>query len=53
MGISSKIDMDFQLAILITNEITTQVVELFIEYDLQPPFNYGNFDKIRPQLQYG
>jgi hypothetical protein len=45
--------MVFQLAILITNEITAQVMQLFIEYDPQPPFNYGNLDKVRPQLQYG
>jgi len=52
-GVSSGIDMGFQLTTLITNEITAQVVQLFIEYDLQPPFNYGNLHKVRPQLQYG
>ncbi len=52
-GVSSRIDMVLQLAILITNEITAQVVQLFIEYDPQPPFNCGNLDKVGPQLQYG
>jgi hypothetical protein len=53
MGVSSGINMALQLAILITNEIIAQVVQLFIEYDLQPPFNCANLDKIRLQLQYG
>ncbi len=45
--------MALQLATLITNEIIAQVVQLFIEYDPQLAFNYGNLDKVRPQLQYG
>jgi hypothetical protein len=53
VSVSFGIDMVLQLAIMITNEITAQVVQFFMKYDPQPPFNYGNLDKVGPQLQYG
>ncbi|CAK9234531.1 unnamed protein product [Sphagnum jensenii] len=49
-GVSSGIDMALQLAALITDETTAQVVQLFIEYDPQPPFNCGSPDKAGPEL---
>ncbi len=49
-GVSSGIDMALQLAALITDETTAKAVQLYIEYDPQPPFDCGSPDKAGPEV---
>jgi putative intracellular protease/amidase len=41
-GVSSGIDMALTLAARLTDDVTAQAMQLFIEYDPQPPFDAGN-----------
>lgn len=36
-GVSSGIDMAIRLAALLSDEVTAQVIQLYTEYDPQPP----------------
>lgn len=49
-GVSSGIDMALQLAALITDETTAKAVQLYIEYDPEPPFDCGSTDKAGPEV---
>ena len=40
-GVSSGIDMALTLAAQLTDPVTAQVMQLFIEYDPQPPYDSG------------
>jgi putative intracellular protease/amidase len=40
-GVSSGIDMGLSLAAQLTDPVTAQAMQLFIEYDPQPPFDSG------------
>ncbi|WP_234357332.1 DJ-1/PfpI family protein [Streptomyces sp. NBRC 110028] len=44
-GVSSGIDMALALAALLTDEVTAQALQLWIEYDPQPPFDSGSLAK--------
>jgi putative intracellular protease/amidase len=44
-GVSSGIDMALRLAALLTDDLTAQALQLFIEYDPQPPFDAGSVAK--------
>jgi putative intracellular protease/amidase len=44
-GVSSGIDMAVQLAALLTDEVTAQAIQLYTEYDPQPPFDSGSVAK--------
>lgn len=44
-GVSSGIDMAVQLAALLTDEVTAQAIQLYTEYDPQPPFDTGSVAK--------
>ena len=44
-GVSSGIDMAVQLAALLTDELTAQAIQLYTEYDPQPPFDSGSVAK--------
>ncbi|PNG96063.1 Isonitrile hydratase [Streptomyces malaysiensis] len=44
-GVSSGIDMALTLAALLTDEVTAQAIQLWIEYDPQPPFDSGSLAK--------
>jgi len=49
-GVSSGIDMALELAALITDETTAKAVQLYIEYDPEPPFDCGSTDKAGPEV---
>ncbi|MFH8796122.1 DJ-1/PfpI family protein [Streptomyces sp. NPDC017941] len=44
-GVSSGIDMAVRLAALLTDEVTAQAIQLYTEYDPQPPFDSGSVAK--------
>ncbi|MGW0909605.1 DJ-1/PfpI family protein [Streptomyces sp. NPDC002853] len=44
-GVSSGIDMAIQLAALLSDEVTAQAIQLYTEYDPQPPFDTGSVAK--------
>ncbi|MER5633335.1 DJ-1/PfpI family protein [Streptomyces nitrosporeus] len=44
-GVSSGIDMAIRLAALLTDEVTAQAIQLYTEYDPQPPFDTGSVTK--------
>ncbi|MGW6917822.1 DJ-1/PfpI family protein [Kitasatospora sp. NPDC054939] len=44
-GVSSGIDMAVQLAALLTDDVTAQAIQLYTEYDPQPPFDSGSVAK--------
>ncbi|MEW2528028.1 DJ-1/PfpI family protein [Streptomyces sp. NPDC047071] len=44
-GVSSGIDMAVQLAALLADEVTAQAIQLYTEYDPQPPFDTGSVAK--------
>ncbi|RBQ17899.1 DJ-1/PfpI family protein [Spongiactinospora rosea] len=44
-GVSSGIDMAIQLTALLTDEVTAQAIQLYTEYDPQPPFDTGSVAK--------
>jgi putative intracellular protease/amidase len=49
-GVSSGIDMALTLAAHIAGEDTAQAIQLFIEYDPQPPFDSGSVQKASPDV---
>ena len=49
-GVSSGIDMALTLAAQLTDPVTAQVMQLFIEYDPQPPYDAGSTAKAGPEL---
>ncbi|MGX2993026.1 DJ-1/PfpI family protein [Streptomyces sp. JNUCC 64] len=44
-GVSSGIDMAVGLAALLTDDVTAQAIQLYTEYDPQPPFDTGSVAK--------
>lgn len=44
-GVSSGIDMAVRLAALLTDEVTAQAIQLYTEYDPEPPFDTGSVAK--------
>jgi transcriptional regulator GlxA family with amidase domain len=44
-GVSSGIDMAIRLVALLTDEVTAQAIQLYTEYDPQPPFDTGSVAK--------
>ncbi|MFE0423556.1 DJ-1/PfpI family protein [Streptomyces sp. NPDC058953] len=44
-GVSSGIDMAVGLAALLSDEVTAQAIQLYTEYDPQPPFDSGSVAK--------
>ena len=44
-GVSSGIDMALHLVALLTDEVTAQAIQLYTEYDPQPPFDTGSVAK--------
>ncbi|GAC1382086.1 MAG: DJ-1/PfpI family protein [Marmoricola sp.] len=44
-GVSSGIDMALRLAELLVDPVAAQALQLMIEYDPQPPFDAGSWDK--------
>jgi len=49
-GVSSGIDMALHLAALLTDETTAQAIQLYTEYDPQPPFDSGSMAKASPEV---
>jgi putative intracellular protease/amidase len=49
-GVSSGIDMAFRLAALLADETTAQAIQLYTEYDPQPPFDSGSMAKASPEV---
>jgi putative intracellular protease/amidase len=49
-GVSSGIDMALTLAARIAGEEIAQAIQLFIEYDPQPPFDSGSTQKAPPAI---
>jgi len=49
-GVSSGIDMALQLAALLADETTAEVIQLYTEYDPQPPFDSGSIAKAPPEV---
>ncbi|CAM6113693.1 unnamed protein product [Calypogeia fissa] len=50
-GVSSGMDMALHLAGLITDETMAKTVQLYVEYDPQPPFDVGSLAKAGPELE--
>jgi putative intracellular protease/amidase len=50
-GVSSGIDMALHLAALLADETTAQAIQLYTEYDPQPPFNSGSMAKASTEVQ--
>ncbi|MFF1278240.1 DJ-1/PfpI family protein [Streptomyces marokkonensis] len=44
-GVSSGIDMAVRLVALLTDEVTAQAIQLYTEYDPEPPFDTGSVAK--------
>jgi putative intracellular protease/amidase len=49
-GVSSGIDMALELAQKIHGDDLAQAIQLFIEYDPQPPFDSGSPEKADPEI---
>jgi putative intracellular protease/amidase len=49
-GVSSGIDMALHLAALLADETTAQAIQLYTEYDPQPPFDSGSMAKASPKV---
>jgi transcriptional regulator GlxA family with amidase domain len=49
-GVSSGIDMALHLAALLADENTAQAIQLYTEYDPQPPFNSGSMAAASPEV---
>ncbi|MFD5698613.1 DJ-1/PfpI family protein [Streptomyces lasiicapitis] len=49
-GVSSGIDMAVRLAALLTDDVTAQAIQLYTEYDPQPPFATGSVTKAPPEV---
>ena len=50
-GVSSGIDMALHLAALLSDDTTAQAIQLYTEYDPQPPFDSGSIAKASPEVQ--
>lgn len=50
-GVSSGIDMALRLVELISDRVTAQAVQLWTEYDPQPPYDAGSFAKADPEVR--
>jgi putative intracellular protease/amidase len=50
-GVSSGIDMALELAARLSDDVTAQAIQLALEYDPQPPFDYGSVAKA-PEAVY-
>ena len=50
-GVSSGIDMALHLAALLADETTARAIQLYTEYDPQPPFDSGSLAKASPEVQ--
>jgi putative intracellular protease/amidase len=44
-GVSSGIDMALRLSEILTDRVTAEAMQLYIEYDPQPPFDSGALEK--------
>ncbi|CAM6082128.1 unnamed protein product [Calypogeia fissa] len=44
-------DMALHLASLITDKTMAKTVQLYVEYDPQPPFDIGSLAKAGPELE--
>ncbi|KAL3698474.1 hypothetical protein R1sor_012550 [Riccia sorocarpa] len=49
-GVSSGIDMGLLLVSLLADEQTAKAIQLYIEYDPQPPFDSGAVSKATPEV---
>ncbi|KAI5065907.1 hypothetical protein GOP47_0018531 [Adiantum capillus-veneris] len=49
-GVSAGIDMAIELAALLRDEETAKMLQLYIEYDPQPPYDVGSVDKAGKEL---
>lgn len=49
-GVSSGIDMALGLAALLTDDTTAEAIQLYTEYDPQPPFDSGSVAKASPEV---
>ena len=49
-GVSSGIDMALQLTALLRDDVTAQAIQLYTEYDPQPPFDSGSPAKAAPEV---
>jgi transcriptional regulator GlxA family with amidase domain len=49
-GVSAGIDMALRLAALLAGEEQARVIQLIAEYDPQPPFDSGAFEKASPAV---
>lgn len=49
-GVSAGIDMALTLAALLWGEPTAGTIQLALEYDPQPPFDYGTPEKAPPEI---
>jgi putative intracellular protease/amidase len=49
-GVSSGIDMALHLAALLSDDTTAQAIQLYTEYDPQPPFDSGSPAKASPEV---
>ena len=49
-GVSSGIDMALVLAARIAGDEVAQLIQLYVEYDPQPPFDAGSLEKAPPAI---
>ncbi|WP_199550535.1 DJ-1/PfpI family protein [Streptomyces sp. N35] len=49
-GVSSGIDMALQLSALLTDDLTAQAIQLYTEYDPEPPFASGSVAKASAEI---
>jgi putative intracellular protease/amidase len=49
-GVSSGIDMALALAARIAGDEVAQLIQLYVEYDPQPPFDAGSLEKAPPAI---
>jgi transcriptional regulator GlxA family with amidase domain len=49
-GVSSGIDMALHLAALLADETTARAIQLYTEYDPQPPFDSGSMASASPEV---
>jgi putative intracellular protease/amidase len=49
-GVSSGIDMALTLTARLSDDVTAQAMQLFIEYDPQPPFDAGNVHRASAEV---
>ncbi|AUY51219.1 DJ-1/PfpI family protein [Streptomyces sp. CB01881] len=49
-GVSAGIDLALGLAALLTDDLTAEAIQLYTEYDPQPPFDSGSVAKASPEV---